>query len=182
MWYIDPWFPTTNPLNPVPRTQLGGPLYESDRTRTTTMHAIGHCCAVVSISHAKSLHTHTLYYSFSLFFFIFSLLYVLSASYTNTFPFSSSSTQAMDNPSSSTQARPCEKASSMKKRFLKRAKEHRSRLYILKRCIIMLLCWQKYEQYWYSKPLFSRWIPLTTSTPLFFFLFFLFLRKTLQVL
>ncbi|KAJ1427189.1 hypothetical protein SESBI_09847 [Sesbania bispinosa] len=65
----------------------------------------------------------------------------------------------MDNystPSSSTQAqaharRSCEaeeeEASSLKKRFLKRAKEQRSRLYILKRCIIMLLCWQKYEQY-----------------------------------
>ncbi|ESW25947.1 hypothetical protein PHAVU_003G079200 [Phaseolus vulgaris] len=49
-------------------------------------------------------------------------------------------------PSSSTQAPPCEKDSSMKKRFLKRAKEHRSRLYILKRCIIMLLCWQNVKE------------------------------------
>ncbi|KAK7387756.1 hypothetical protein VNO78_22548 [Psophocarpus tetragonolobus] len=49
--------------------------------------------------------------------------------------------------SSSTQARgctcACDEPSSLKKRFLKRAKEHRSRLYILKRCIIMLLCWHK---------------------------------------
>ncbi|KAG5024003.1 hypothetical protein JHK82_019895 [Glycine max] len=51
--------------------------------------------------------------------------------------------------SSSTQARhSCEddEASSLKKRFLKRAKEHRSRLYILKRCIIMLLCWQNVKE------------------------------------
>ena len=51
-------------------------------------------------------------------------------------------------PSSSTQA---EEASSLKKKCLKAAKEHRSRLYVLKRCIIMLLCWQKYEQYWLLK-------------------------------
>lgn len=55
-------------------------------------------------------------------------------------PPSSSSTQPHHN---------CEddEASSMNKRFLKRAKEHRSKLYILYRCITMLLCWQKYEQY-----------------------------------
>ncbi|KAG4931948.1 hypothetical protein JHK87_045950 [Glycine soja] len=49
--------------------------------------------------------------------------------------------------SSTLQVRRCEEdeASSLKKRFLKRAKEHRFRLYILKRCITMLLCWQKYE-------------------------------------
>ncbi|KAE9609549.1 hypothetical protein Lalb_Chr07g0177191 [Lupinus albus] len=49
--------------------------------------------------------------------------------------------------SSSTQACHCEEASSMKKKFLKAVKEQRSRLYIVKRCIIMLLCWQEYEQY-----------------------------------
>ncbi|KAK7245863.1 hypothetical protein RIF29_40716 [Crotalaria pallida] len=45
-------------------------------------------------------------------------------------------------PSSSSTTQQQE-ASSLKKRFLKGAKEQRSRLYILKRCIIMLLCWQK---------------------------------------
>ncbi|KAI4298699.1 hypothetical protein L6164_032227 [Bauhinia variegata] len=48
----------------------------------------------------------------------------------------------------STQACPCprsceEQPSSLKKRCLAAAKEQRSRFYILKRCIIMLLCWQK---------------------------------------
>ncbi|KAE9602047.1 hypothetical protein Lalb_Chr13g0304221 [Lupinus albus] len=44
----------------------------------------------------------------------------------------------------STQACQCEEASSsMKNKFLKAVKEQRSRLYILKRCIIMLLCWQE---------------------------------------
>ncbi|KAK7363750.1 hypothetical protein VNO77_05904 [Canavalia gladiata] len=56
----------------------------------------------------------------------------------------------MDNrystPSNSTQSHPSQEASSLKKRFLKRAKEHRSRLYILKRCIIMLLCWQNVKE------------------------------------
>ncbi|KAG5052407.1 hypothetical protein JHK87_004605 [Glycine soja] len=55
-------------------------------------------------------------------------------------PPSSSSTQPHHN---------CEDdgTSNMNKRFLKRAKEHRSKLYILYMCITMLLCWQKYEQY-----------------------------------
>ncbi|EOY28713.1 Uncharacterized protein TCM_030235 [Theobroma cacao] len=34
--------------------------------------------------------------------------------------------------------------SSLKKRCLTMAKEQRSRFYILRRCVIMLLCWQKY--------------------------------------
>ncbi|KAI4298700.1 hypothetical protein L6164_032227 [Bauhinia variegata] len=62
--------------------------------------------------------------------------------------------QNMDlcSTSISTQACPCprsceEQPSSLKKRCLAAAKEQRSRFYILKRCIIMLLCWQKYEQY-----------------------------------
>ncbi|AES92638.1 rotundifolia-like protein [Medicago truncatula] len=52
----------------------------------------------------------------------------------------------MDNSYSKTYPSNCEELanSSLKKRFLKRAKEERSRLYILKRCIIMLLCWHKY--------------------------------------
>ncbi|XWS12842.1 hypothetical protein CRYUN_Cryun37aG0125200 [Craigia yunnanensis] len=38
----------------------------------------------------------------------------------------------------------CEETSSLKKRCLTMAKEQRSRFYILRRCVIMLLCWQKY--------------------------------------
>ncbi|KAI4295902.1 hypothetical protein L6164_035898 [Bauhinia variegata] len=54
-------------------------------------------------------------------------------------------------PSSSISTPACprsceEQPSSLKKRCLTAAKEQRSRFYILKRCIIMLLCWQKYEQ------------------------------------
>nr|DAD23375.1 TPA_asm: hypothetical protein HUJ06_024838 [Nelumbo nucifera] len=34
--------------------------------------------------------------------------------------------------------------SSLKKRCLARAKEQRSRFYILRRCVVMLLCWHEY--------------------------------------
>ncbi|XWS19409.1 hypothetical protein CRYUN_Cryun31cG0013000 [Craigia yunnanensis] len=40
-----------------------------------------------------------------------------------------------------------EETSSLKKRCLTMAKEQRSRFYILRRCVIMLLCWQKYGKY-----------------------------------
>ncbi|KAB2082151.1 hypothetical protein ERO13_A05G170700v2 [Gossypium hirsutum] len=40
-----------------------------------------------------------------------------------------------------------EETSSMKKRCLSMAKEQRSRFYILRRCVIMLLCWQKYDKH-----------------------------------
>ncbi|WJZ95875.1 hypothetical protein VitviT2T_014613 [Vitis vinifera] len=40
-----------------------------------------------------------------------------------------------------------EESSSLKKRCLAKAKEQRSRLYILRRCVIMLLCWHKYGKY-----------------------------------
>ncbi|CAL5183913.1 unnamed protein product [Lathyrus oleraceus] len=49
--------------------------------------------------------------------------------------------------STSTQPTHCAEHSSLKKRFLDKAKEQMSRIYILKRCIIMLLCWQKYDHY-----------------------------------
>ncbi|KAL4628375.1 hypothetical protein ACJW30_05G173500 [Castanea mollissima] len=49
---------------------------------------------------------------------------------------------------SSTEEHNCdEEDSSVKKRCLAMAKEKRSRFYILRRCIIMLLCWRKYEKY-----------------------------------
>jgi len=165
---LDPWFPKGQSSESSTQNSVGRATVWVRSYQDHNMHAIGHCCAVVSISHAK-ISSH---FSFSHFFFhLLPSLYSIFLFFTL---FNFHTTQSMDNnPSTSTQQpRPCEKASSMKKRFLKRAKEHRSRLYILKRCIIMLLCWQKYEQYWYSKPLFSRWIPLTTSTPLFFFFIF----------
>ncbi|KAK8683950.1 hypothetical protein V6N13_039991 [Hibiscus sabdariffa] len=40
-----------------------------------------------------------------------------------------------------------EETSSMKKGCLTMAKEQRSRFYILRRCVIMLLCWQKYGKH-----------------------------------
>ncbi|XVF26050.1 hypothetical protein REPUB_Repub13aG0266600 [Reevesia pubescens] len=40
-----------------------------------------------------------------------------------------------------------ETTSSLKKKCLTMAKEQRSRFYILRRCAIMLLCWQKYGKY-----------------------------------
>lgn len=38
-------------------------------------------------------------------------------------------------------------SSGLKKRCVAMAKEQRSRFYILRRCIVMLLCWHKYNKY-----------------------------------
>ncbi|KAJ6978538.1 hypothetical protein NC653_026840 [Populus alba x Populus x berolinensis] len=38
-------------------------------------------------------------------------------------------------------------SSSLRKRRVLMAREQRSRFYIKRRCIIMLLCWQKYGKY-----------------------------------
>ncbi|PON43922.1 DEVIL-like protein [Trema orientale] len=40
-----------------------------------------------------------------------------------------------------------EEGSGLKKRCVEMAKEQRSRFYIFRRCITMLLCWHKYENH-----------------------------------
>ncbi|KAJ6935113.1 hypothetical protein NC652_010196 [Populus alba x Populus x berolinensis] len=56
-------------------------------------------------------------------------------------PSSSSSTQGGHGSGDHDQT-----PSSLRKRWLLRAREQRCRLYIMRRCIIMLLCWQKYDK------------------------------------
>ncbi|KAL9392769.1 hypothetical protein Peur_016689 [Populus x canadensis] len=57
-------------------------------------------------------------------------------------PLSSSSTQAGHGSGDHDQT----PNSSLRKRWLLRAREQRCRLYIMRRCIFMLLCWQKYDK------------------------------------
>ncbi|XP_042479277.1 small polypeptide DEVIL 17-like [Macadamia integrifolia] len=40
-----------------------------------------------------------------------------------------------------------EEDSSLRKRCLAKAKEQRSRFYIIRRCVVMLLCWHEYGEY-----------------------------------
>ncbi|KAL7213532.1 hypothetical protein ACSBR2_016127 [Camellia fascicularis] len=51
--------------------------------------------------------------------------------------------QCYSSPSSSQEHNSDQQNSSLRKKCLATVKEYRSRFYIARRCIVMLLCWQK---------------------------------------